>query len=298
MGQDQREAVRAVLLVAAHLLDQSIAGAGKSDLVKASGQADTTQMRGQAERVGFGAQAEPDREAEGEHQPDRDRLAVEQAPDPGDRLDRVGEAVAKVEQGALAKAVVGVGGDEAGLGADAGGDGVMTRVAVAGDQRRAMILAPVEESGIVDQAIFDDLGIARTELALVERIEQRGIGDDQGRHVEASDEVLLPGASIAVLPPIALSACDSRVVGTWITGQPRLNRLAARPVTSPTDPPPKARIGVPRLDIAAGKAVDDRGQRGPVLGRFPLGDEDRRLQRDGGEGGAVEGEDAGVGHQR
>ena len=48
-----------------------------------------------------------------------------------------------------------------------------------------------------------------------------------------------PNASIAVLPPTALSAWASKVVGMWMTGQPRLNRLAARPATSPTEPPPK-----------------------------------------------------------
>ena len=53
--------------------------------------------------------------------------------------------------------------------------------------------APGEESRIVDQAIFDDFGIAGPQLASVERVEQRGIGDDEQRMVEGPDQILLPG---------------------------------------------------------------------------------------------------------
>ena len=41
-----------------------------------------------------------------------------------------------------------------------------------------------------------------------------------------------------VLPPIEESTCDNRVVGILINFNPLLNRLAAKPLTSPVIPPP------------------------------------------------------------
>ncbi len=72
------------------------------------------------------------------------------------------------------------------------GDGVEPRIAVTRDQGRAMGFAPSEKGGIVDQSIFDDFGIARAKLALVERVEQGRIGHDQGGHVEVANEIFLP----------------------------------------------------------------------------------------------------------
>ena len=51
-------------------------------------------------------------------------------------------------------------------------------------------------------------------------------------------------------------------------------------------------------DIAPGKAVGDRRQRLPILCRLAFGDHDRRLERDRGEGGAMQAEHPRVGHQR
>ncbi len=117
---------------------------------------------------------------------------MSQTPDPCLRFDRMGETVAEVEQRALAIEVERIDGNDPGLGADAMGDGIEPRVAVACDQRRAIRLAPLEKGRIVDQSIFDDFGIARAELALVERVEQRWIGHDQGGHVEIANEIFLP----------------------------------------------------------------------------------------------------------
>ena len=68
-------------------------------------------MGGEPVGVGRVAEAELGREAQGEDQADRDRFAVEQRAEPGLAFDRVGEAVAEVEQGALAAAVLDVAGD-------------------------------------------------------------------------------------------------------------------------------------------------------------------------------------------
>ena len=80
-----------------------------------------------------------------------------------------------------------------------------------------------------------------------------------------------PNASIAVLPPIALSAWASRVVGTWMTGQPRLNRMAASPARSPTEPPPSATIGVSRLALRAARSPSRRWRTSQSLAASPSG---------------------------
>ena len=41
-----------------------------------------------------------------------------------------------------------------------------------------------------------------------------------------------------VLPPIDESTCDNKVVGMFINFKPLLNKLAAKPLTSPVIPPP------------------------------------------------------------
>ena len=56
-------------------------------------------------------------------------------------------------------------------------------------------LQPGEERGIADQAVFRDLGIAGAEFARRQRVEQRGVGEDQARLVEGADEVLAVAAN-------------------------------------------------------------------------------------------------------
>ena len=53
-----------------------------------------------------------------------------------------------------------------------------------------MRLAPGEEGGIVDQAIFDDLGIARAGFARRQAVERRRIDQHQSGLVEAADQIL------------------------------------------------------------------------------------------------------------
>ncbi len=171
------------------MVEQGLAGARQADLVEPRRKSNLVEVGGKAQRIGLGTQAEPDRKAEGEDQPDRYRFAMQQAADPGFCLDRMGKAVPEIEQGAAAGEIKRICADEPGLGADAGSDGVKAGIAVASDQRRAVRLAPGEESGIVDQAIFDDFGIARSQLALVQSVEKSRVGDDNGGHVKAADQI-------------------------------------------------------------------------------------------------------------
>ena len=104
----------------------------------------------------------------------------------------MGEAMAEVEQGTLAAPVRDIAGDDARLGPNGGADRLFAKVAVRGKDAAAIGLAPCEEGGVVDQAIFDDFGIARAQLPLIERIEEGRVGDDQRGLMKGADQVLLP----------------------------------------------------------------------------------------------------------
>ena len=103
------------------------------------------------------------------------------------------------------------------LGPHAGLDRVQPRRAVAGEQGRAIRLAPGEEVGIADQAVFDHLGIAGAQLR--GRAAWRA---PPGRSAPAPAAWKAPirflpwRALTPVLPPIAASAWASRLVGTAI----------------------------------------------------------------------------------
>ena len=83
-----------------------------------------------------------------------------------------------------------VAGDERRLGAHAGLDRVQPRRLVAGEQGRAVRLAPGEEARIADQAVFDHLGIAGAQLARGQGGERIGIDQHQRRRVEGADQIL------------------------------------------------------------------------------------------------------------
>src|SRR5262249_44057481 len=75
------------------------------------------------------------------------------------------------------------------LQAEAPRDGVPARGAAC-KQLPPIRLQPGEEASIPDQSVFGDFGIARAELACRQRVEQRGVGQDQHRLMERTDEVL------------------------------------------------------------------------------------------------------------
>src|SRR3546814_17580531 len=54
----------------------------------------------------------------------------------------------------------------------------------------AVLFQPGEEGGVLDQRIFDDLGIAGAELARVERAEHERVDQHPRGMVERTDEVL------------------------------------------------------------------------------------------------------------
>ena len=73
-------------------------------------------------------------------------------------------------------------------------DRVLARRA-AGEHVLPVGFQPGEEAGIAEQAVFGDLGIAGAELALRQRVEQRGVGEHQDRLMEGADQILAVAAN-------------------------------------------------------------------------------------------------------
>ena len=98
------------------------------------GEFDLGEVRGELVGGRRVAQAEGGRKAKCQDEADGDRLAVKQAAKPGLAFDRVGEAVAKVEERASSAAVLDVAGNEPCLGGDRGGDRMLACIRIAGEE--------------------------------------------------------------------------------------------------------------------------------------------------------------------
>ena len=72
-------------------------------------------------------------------------------------------------------------------------DGIGARGGIASQQSGTIRLAPGKEVRVVDQAIFDDFGIARAELAAGEGGQRRGVDDDQRRLMKGADQIFARG---------------------------------------------------------------------------------------------------------
>jgi hypothetical protein len=149
-------------------------------------------------RLRRGDEAETGGKLECQRDAERDRFAMQQpVGKSGRRLQRMTERVPEIEQRAVAGLAL-VAGDDLGLHAAAGGNGGLAGSA-AGKHLLLVGVEPVEEHGVAEQSVFDDLGIAGTELARRQGVEQGGVGDDEDRLVERADEVLAAARIMAVL---------------------------------------------------------------------------------------------------
>src|ERR1700760_1601608 len=127
-------------------------------------QADTAKMVNNAFNIIGRQHAELGRKLRREHHADRNALAMEQTiREAGDGFQRVAEGVAEIEQRAIAGLAL-VAGDDRGLGAAGGGDGVLARRSAL-DDVGVVGLEPGKEAGIAEQAVFGHFSIAGAELA-------------------------------------------------------------------------------------------------------------------------------------
>ena len=167
-GEDQGQPAGAVLLVARHPARRAGRPSGEPDVATAAS-AGPQLPRCAATRSASAARHSPSsaEKRNASAMPSATASPWSMVPRPASALDRMGEAVAEIEQRALARPVFDVAGDDPRLGRDRGGDGVV-RAGRGWPARRprAIGLAPGEEGRVVDQPIFDDLGIAGAQLAL------------------------------------------------------------------------------------------------------------------------------------
>ena len=144
---------------------------------------DAFEVRGRAE-------AKADRQIEGEDHAERDGLAVQQGiPVARLGLEGVTEGVAEVEERPRAGfALVRL--DDGRLRLAGDGDRMGEGIVVQGQHAVPVRLQPCEELGPVDQAVFDDLGVARADLPVGQGAERGRVGEHQAGLVEGADKVL------------------------------------------------------------------------------------------------------------
>jgi ElaB/YqjD/DUF883 family membrane-anchored ribosome-binding protein len=158
--------------------------------------------------------------------------------------------------------------DDAGLGGDRVGDRIFARGGIAGEQRRGIGLAPFEEGEIVDQAVFDDFGIAGAELARRKRVEHLRVDQDHGGLVERADQILAGAA-------VDRGLAADRAVDLREQGGGNLDEVAAaledrgREADQVADHAAAQRDDmIAALDAEIEQLVGERFELGPALGRF------------------------------
>ena len=150
------------------------------------------QVRHHAGGPFLAAMAEPGGQRRRQAKPHGDGLAVQQGPvEAGLGLQRMAEGVAEVEQraAALGAFLALVGFDHAGLEPAGFEHGMGQCRRVAGDDGRAVRLAPVPERAL-QQPVLGDFGIARAQFARRQRGQRVGIGQHDARLVEGAGQVL------------------------------------------------------------------------------------------------------------
>ncbi len=111
------------------------------------------------------------------------------AAEPGFGFERMTESVAEIEERPVALLAL-VGGDDSGLHPAAGHDRWPQRLRFERQQRIALALAPGEEFSVLDQTVFDGLGIAGEQLATRQARQASRIGEHQAWLVKGADQIL------------------------------------------------------------------------------------------------------------
>lgn len=195
------------------------------------------------------------------------------------RFQRMAKGMPQVQQRALPARFELVLADDPRLGRDGMRDRIAARIRVTRQQASAIRLAPIEECGVIDQAIFDDLGITRPHLSRGQRIEDIGVDQHDPRLVERADQIL---AGARVDPGLA----TDRRIDLRQQGGGNLYEAAAAlqdrggETDQVTDHPAAQRDHViAALHAQFQQAIGQPFQHRPAFGRF-AGGEDDRLVRD------------------
>ena len=202
--QHEGQAAIAHFLVALHVAHKLAGGKIPPRIADPQRHGQVFQMAGHALKVPGGAVAQPDRQHEGQPQPDGHGFPMQQAaivPHLG--FQRVAEGVAQVEQGAAIDAALLalIGRDHAGLEGTGHADGLGLHGGVARQHRRPVALTPCEQCRIAQQPGFYDFGIPRAQFAH----RQGGQGGRIGQHgdglVERAHQILAKRGIDARLAP-------------------------------------------------------------------------------------------------
>ena len=123
------------------------------------------------------------------------------------------ECMAEIEQGAFSIFAL-VAHHDAGLRRATAGDGLGARRTACKDLR-AVSIEPIEEGGIAEKAIFDDLGVAGREFARGQSCASTSLSAmTSARLMKGTDKVLAVwGELMPVLPPTEESTWASSEVG-------------------------------------------------------------------------------------
>ena len=232
-------------------------------------------MRLHPHRILPGAKPEFAREAEGAGHADRHALAMDETGwvVMGEILERMPERMAQIEQGSFALLRL-IGGDDARLGGAACRDGLYPR-RPPGEGVPPTPLQELEKAPIADQSIFDDLGVARAELALAERIEALRVRKHERGLMKGANKIF---AARRIDPGFA---ADARVDLSQQRGR-NLNEAyasaksrGAKSCQVADHPAPERNDNVPALDARLDQRVGDPGEFGVRLGRFARRANDR-----------------------
>jgi hypothetical protein len=156
--------------------------------------------------------------------------------------------------------------------------GVFAQRRVASEQSRTVGVAPGEEVGIADQAVFHDFGVTGLEFALGQRVEHGEVCEHERGLVECADEIFAGGGVDRGLAPHARIDLRKQRRGQLDEVAAALEDRRGKTGEIANHPAAEREDMVAALDFLGKQPVDRRGEVFPALGRL-AGREDapRRL---------------------
>ena len=254
--------------------------------------------------IGRRAQAARGGQVKGQRHAERHAFAMQQTVrKAGFGFKGMPKGMAEVEQGADIAGLAFIGSDHRRLGTARYRDRLGLCRRIAGQQCGRIGLAPIEETGVADQAVFHHLGIAGAQVAQRQGLQHLRIDQHQRRLVEGANKVLAGGRVDRGL------AAHRRID---LGEQSR--RHLHEPATTPQDAGGKAgqvtddaaaqrHHRIAAFDSQLQQALGDLGERRPVLAGFPrwqhdFVDRDAGGRQPGGKGRQVQRRNMSIGYQR
>ncbi len=166
------------------------------------------------------------------------------------------------------------------------GDGVGPRLGITAEQGRGVGGAPREKCGIVDQSVFDDLGVSRAQLAQGQRIERVRIGEHQRWLVKGADQVLARrGIDCGLAADTGIDLREQRR-GELDKAAAALEDRRGKPGQVADDAPAERQDMIAAFDVLGQEPVSGRGDLRPAFACLARGkDVPARLMPGGAQRG-------------